>query len=404
MTETAARSFFWVGKDFSGQARQGTSSAESADLLRRELYSKGILVTHITLTKLSVARKRPLRLKAGLLSVFLRQCAGMLQAGLPLVQALAITTDCMPASRFRDEIYLIKQKVEGGSLLGEAISHSGLGTYHLLVNMIRAAEQSGTLDSTLQSLADDYEKAERLRARVKKALFYPLTVLLVALLVTTLLLVKVVPQFAVTFAELGAELPALTLTVMALSDLAIVHAPSAALGSAVIALLIRTLISRYASLQLLLDRLILGLPLIGRIVQNACLCRFSHTLAGSLRAGLPLMQALESTAAATGNRVFETACLSIRQLINEGQPLSFAVRKNSLFPVMIAQLVHAGEQSGTLDQMLQSCAARYEQDVDQAVDTLSSMIEPLVMIVLGAIVAILMLAMYLPVFRLGAVL
>ena len=404
MTETANRSFTWVGKDFGGQARQGTSSAENADLLCRELYLKGILVTHIKLTKLSVVRKKPLRLKAGMLSVFLRQSAGMLQAGLPLVQALAISIDCMPASQFRDEISNIKQQVENGSLLGEAISHSRLGTQNLLVNMIRAAEQSGTLDSTLQSLADDHEKAERLRARVKKALFYPFTVLLVALLVTTLLLVKVVPSFTSTFAELGAELPALTQAVMALSDLAIVYAPAAAIGSTVIVLLISSMIPRYASLQLLMDKLMMALPLTGKIVQNACLCRFSQTLAGSLRAGLPLMQALETTAAATGNRVFESACLSIRQLVNEGQPLSFAVRKNNLFPVMIAQLVHAGEQSGTLDQMLQSCAARYEQDVDQAVDTLSSMIEPLVMIVLGAIVAILMLAMYLPVFRLGAVL
>jgi type IV pilus assembly protein PilC len=191
---------------------------------------------------------------------------------------------------------------------------------------------------------------------------------------------------------------------MALSDLAIVYAPVAGVVLVVAILVLRTLISRNNTLQLLVDKLILVLPLCGSIVQNACLCRFSQTLSGSLRAGLPLMQALESTAATTGNRVFESACITIRHLINEGQPLSYAVRKNKLFPVMIAQLVYAGEQSGTLDQMLQTCADRYEQYVDQAVDTLSSMIEPLVMIVLGTIVAVLMLAMYLPVFRLGAVL
>ncbi|MDO9478806.1 MAG: type II secretion system F family protein [Pseudohongiella sp.] len=404
MTGISSRNYSWKGKDLSGQAQQGISSASSPELLRRELYVKGILVTHCKVSKMPAQKIKPLRLQPGMLTLFLRQSAAMLQAGLPLVQALEISIDCMPASRFKDEISYIKQQVAQGSLLGEAISLSALGKQSLLVNMIKAAEQSGTLDITMQSLADDHQKAERLRARVKKALFYPLMVLLVALLVTTLLLVKVVPQFESTFAELGAELPALTLTVMALSDLAIVYAPVAGVVLVVAILVLRTLISRSNTLQLLVDKMILVLPLCGSIVQNACLCRFSQTLSGSLRAGLPLMQALESTAAATGNRVFESACITIRHLINEGQPLSYAVRKNNLFPVMIAQLVYAGEQSGTLDQMLQTCADRYEQRVDQAVDTLSSMIEPLVMIVLGTIVAVLMLAMYLPVFRLGAVL
>lgn len=298
----------------------------------------------------------------------------------------------------------IRQQVAQGSQFGEALGRSALSEQSLLISMIKAAEQSGTLDLMLGSLADDQDKNERLRARVKKSLMYPLTVLVVALLVTGLLLIKIVPQFASTFASLGAELPALTQSVIMLSDIAIDYAPPASAAALSLVLLLRAALSRYKVLQMQLDRLLLSLPLTGTIVRNACLCRFSRTLSGSLSAGVPLLQALESTAAATGNHVYHSECLKIRQHINEGHPLSFAVRKNRLFPVMIAQLIYAGEQSGTLDQMLRTCAARYELAVDQAVDVMSTMIEPIVMTVLGVIVAILMLAMYLPVFRLGAVL
>lgn len=404
MTGNENNHYSWRGIDLEGQPQQGISSAANPELLRAQYYSKGILITHIkTAQKLTTALK-PLRPPPGQLSMFLRQCAGLLQAGLPLVQALEISIECLPASRFRTEMCAIRQQVAQGSQLGEALGRSALSGQTLLISMIKAAEQSGTLDHMLGSLADDQEKTEKLRARVKKALMYPLTVLVVALLVTALLLIKVVPQFASTFTSLGAELPALTQSVMMLSAMAIDYALPASATALSLVLLLRAAVSRYKLLQMLLDRLVLWLPLTGTIVRNACLCRFSRTLAGSLHAGIPLLQALESTAAATGNHVYQTECLKIRQRINEGHPLSFAVRKNRLFPVMIAQLVYAGEQSGTLDQMLRTCAARYELAVDQSVDVMSSMIEPIVMTVLGVIVAILMLAMYLPVFRLGAVL
>jgi type IV pilus assembly protein PilC len=391
MTGNQHHHYSWRGIDLQGQPQQGISSAATPELLRAQYYAKGILITHIkTAAKLTTTVK-PLRPPPGQLSMLLRQCAGLLKAGLALVQALDISIECLPASRLRTEMC-------------EALGRSALSEQTLLISMIKAAEQSGTLDHILGSLADDQEKTEQLRARVKKALIYPLTVLLVALLVTALLLIKVVPQFASTFTSLGAELPALTQSVMMLSDIAIDYALPASATAISLVLLLRAAISRYKVLHRLLDRLLLWLPLTGTIVRNACLCRFSRTLAGSLRAGVPLLQALESTAAATGNHVYQTECLKIRQRINEGHPLSFGVRKNRLFPVMIAQLVYAGEQSGTLDQMLHTCAARYEQAVDQSVDVMSSMIEPIVMTVLGVIVAILMLAMYLPVFRLGAVL
>lgn len=404
MTGNQHHHYSWRGIDLQGQPQQGISSAATPELLRAQYYAKGILITHIkTAAKLTTTVK-PLRPPPGQLSMLLRQCAGLLKAGLALVQALDISIECLPASRLRTEMCAIRQQVAQGSQLGEALGRSALSEQTLLISMIKAAEQSGTLDHILGSLADDQEKTEQLRARVKKALIYPLTVLLVALLVTALLLIKVVPQFASTFTSLGAELPALTQSVMMLSDIAIDYALPASATAISLVLLLRAAISRYKVLHRLLDRLLLWLPLTGTIVRNACLCRFSRTLAGSLRAGVPLLQALESTAAATGNHVYQTECLKIRQRINEGHPLSFGVRKNRLFPVMIAQLVYAGEQSGTLDQMLHTCAARYEQAVDQSVDVMSSMIEPIVMTVLGVIVAILMLAMYLPVFRLGAVL
>lgn len=404
MTDKASTLYSWKGTDLGGRPQQGLANAATPEILRTEFYAKGILVTHIKAAKKTATTQLYLRPPSGMLSMFLRQCAGMLQAGLPLVQALEISIECLPVSPFRTEMTAIRQQVAQGSLLGEAFGRSALGEQKLLISMIRAAELSGTLDHMLGSLAEDQEKNEQLRARVKKALMYPLMVLMVALLVTALLLIKVVPQFASTFAGLGAELPALTLSVMMLSDIAINYALPASAAALSLTLLLRALIRQHRSLQMLRDKLLLWLPLSGAIVRNACLCRFSQTLASSLRAGVPLLQALESTAAATGNHVYERECLLIRQRINEGHPLSFAVRKNRLFPVMIAQLVYAGEQSGTLDQMLSTCAARYEQAVDQSVDALSSMIEPMVMMVLGMIVAVLMLAMYLPVFRLGAVL
>jgi type IV pilus assembly protein PilC len=404
MTGNAGKQYSWRGTDLEGRPQQGVASAESHGALRMEFYAKGILVTDIKAVRKLASAQKSLRPPTGMLSMFLRQCAGMLQAGLPLVQALEVSIDCLPVSRFKTEMSAIRQQVAQGSLLGEAFSRSALGDQKLMISMIKAAEQSGTLDQMLGLLANDQEKSERLRARVKKALMYPLTVLVMAMLVTTLLLIKVVPQFATTFAGLGAELPPLTRTVMMLSDIAIDYALPASATALSLILLLRAMITRHKALQLLTDKLMLWLPLTGSVVRNACLYRFSQTLAGSLRAGVPLLQALESTAAATGNHVYELECLIIRQRINEGHPLSFAVRKNRLFPVMIAQLVYAGEQSGTLDQMLQTCAVRYEQAVDQSVDLLSSMIEPMVMIILGMIVAVLMLAMYLPVFRLGAVL
>jgi type IV pilus assembly protein PilC len=303
MTGNTGSQYSWRGTDLAGRPQQGVCSAESPGALRTEFYSKGILVTEIKTIRKLASTEKPLRPPTGMLSIFLRQCAGMLQAGLPLVQALDISIDCLPVSRFRTEMSGIRQQVAQGSLLGEALARSALGEQKLMISMIKAAEQSGTLDQMLGLLADDQEKSERLRARVKKALMYPLTVLIVAMLVTTLLLIKVVPQFASTFAGLGAELPPLTRTVMMLSDIAIDYALPASAAALSLTLLLRAMIARHTALQLLIDKLMLWLPLTSSVVRNACLYRFSQTLAGSLRSGVPLLQALESTAAATGNQV-----------------------------------------------------------------------------------------------------
>lgn len=404
MTTPLPTRFLWSGKNAAGQKVSGESEAQDVNTLQRLLYGQGIVLS--ASRKVRPVTKRVVRQKiaAADISIFLRQCAGLLQAGLPLVQSLEICIDSCRGTTLKTELQRIREQLDGGASFSSALRSSRLARDRLLLNLIHAAEQSGTLDDMMEKLATDSEKAQILRARVKKALMYPLAVLVVAAVVSALLLVKVVPQFAQTFSELGGELPALTRSVLALSDFLAQHIYLLVLLASLLVATLAGCLRRFAWARLFKDRMVRQLPVVGAIVQDACIARFCGTLSGSIKAGVPLVQALQTSAGATGNLVYENACMELAELVNQGQTLSFGVRKAACFPVMIGQLIHAGEQSGTLDQMLENCAIRYEQSVDQSVDKLSSLIEPVIMSVLGIIVATLLLAMYLPVFRLGSVL
>jgi type IV pilus assembly protein PilC len=392
--------FNWSGRDPQGLLVTGQSAAADINALKRDLYRQGIL-----LNGAKVVKPKPLAAAdVKQLPLFLRQCASLLQAGLPLVQCLDICIDSAARPAFRQLLRDLREQLAGGSSFYEAIVNSQLAQQQQLLNLIRAAEESGTLDICMERLANQAEKNALLEARIKKALSYPTAVLVITAVVTVLMLTRVVPQFATTFATLGAELPWLTQTLLSASDSVRSHLLLIAASPVLVVVTVKLCIKRYQMIRIIRDRLILHLPVMGPLLRDACLARLCRTLSDSLRAGVPLLQALTSATSTTGNHVFEKACQQLIEQIQEGQTLGFAVRTQSWFPVMIAQLVHAGEQSGTLDQMLENCALRYEQSVEQTVDRLGTLIEPVMMAVLGGIIATLMLAMYLPVFRLGAVL
>ena len=273
----------------------------------------------------------------------------------------------------------------------------------LFCNLVDAGEQSGALETMLDRLATYKEKSEALKAKIKKAMNYPIGVVAVAVIVTGILLVKVVPQFAVTFSSFGAELPAFTQIVLHLSDLAIAHWWKVIIAGFIGGIIFKEAKLRSPAFVDLIDRISLKLPVVGPILNSSCYARFTRTLSTTFSAGVPLVDALESVAGATGNIVYSTATRKIRDDVTTGQQLNFAIKNTTLFPVMITQMVSIGEESGALDGMLDKCATFYEAEVDNAVEGLTALMEPLIMAVLGVLVGGLMIAMYLPIFQLGAV-
>jgi type IV pilus assembly protein PilC len=273
----------------------------------------------------------------------------------------------------------------------------------MFCNLVESGEQSGALETMLDRVATYKEKSEALKSKIKKAMNYPIAVVAVALVVTGLLLVKVVPQFAETFSSFGAELPAFTLFVLKLSDIAIAHWWKVLIGIFLLNYGFKEARIRSKEFADGVDRVTLKLPVIGPLVEKSCYARFTRTLATTFSAGVPLVEALDSVAGATGNIVYSTATKRIRDDVTTGQQLNFAIRSTGLFPAMITQMVGIGEESGALDAMLDKCATYYEAEVDNAVDGLTSLMEPLIMSVLGTLIGGLMIAMYLPIFQIGQV-
>jgi len=300
-------------------------------------------------------------------------------------------------------VMLIRDDVAAGNNFADTIRKHPRYFDDLFCNLVDAGEQSGALETMLDRLATYKEKSEALKAKIKKAMNYPIAVVVVALVVTGILLVKVVPQFAETFSSFGAELPAFTQMVLNLSDLAIAHWWKVLIGVGVGGFVFKEAKVRSEAFRNALDRLTLKLPVIGPIQNSSCYARFTRTLATTFSAGVPLVDALDSVAGATGNIVYSTATKKIKDDVTTGQQLNFAIKNTTLFPVMITQMVGIGEESGALDSMLDKCAIYYEAEVDNAVDGLTALMEPMIMAVLGILVGGLMIAMYLPIFQLGAV-
>ena len=404
---TAARSsglevFVWEGTDKRGVKMKGETPGKSMNLVRAELRRQGINPTSVR------AKPKPLfggagkRVTPGDIAVFSRQIATMMKSGVPIVGGLEIIAGGQKNPRAKELYNDIRAEIEGGSSLYEALGKHPVQFDELYRNLVKAGEAAGVLETVLDTIASYKENIESLKGKIKKALFYPATVIAVAILVSAILLIFVVPQFQNVFASFGADLPAFTKMIIAASDFMIsywwlVLFIVVGVGTGFVFLKKRSLAFAH-----FLDRLILRLPVIGQIMHNSAIARFSRTLAVTFQAGVPLVEALDIVSGATGNTVYETAVKRIRDDVSVGYQVNVAMRQVGLFPHMVIQMAAIGEEAGALDAMLYKVAEFYEAEVNNAVDALSSLLEPLIMIFIGGIVGAMVVGMYLPIFKLAA--
>jgi len=393
--------FTWEGTDQNGKRIKGKTLAADEAAVRADLRRQGVVPVRVR--KQSALFQKRGKVAPADIAIFSRQLATMLSAGIPLVQAFEIIGNGHDNPAVQTLVLAVKQDVEGGTALAEALSKHPLHFDDLFVNLVTAGEQSGSLETLLDKIATYKEKTEAIKKKIKKALFYPTAVLVVAVIVTTILLLFVIPEFESLFEGFGADLPAFTRLVIDLSEfvrdkgwlLLIVVVGS--IGGYIY------MKKRSRRLREIQDRVSLKLPIIGSILKKAAIARYARTLATMFAAGVPLVEALESVAGACGNVIFENGVLAMRDEVSTGQRLQRAMMNTELFPNMVVQMIAVGEESGSLDDMAAKVADFYEEDVDNAVDSMSSLLEPLIMAILGVLVGGLVVAMYLPIFKMGAV-
>lgn len=394
--------FTWSGTDRTGRVTQGEIKSPTTAIARAQLRRQGINAKRIkkkTKPLFSLEKK----IVASDVAVFTRQLATMTRAGVPMVQAIDIVMDGTDKPLMKDLIRQIRNDVSGGAPVATSLGRHSKYFDDLYCSLVAAGENSGTLEVMLDRIANYKEKSEALKATIKKALTYPIATIFVAIIVTGILLMFVVPQFASTFANFGSDLPAFTQFVVTLSELV-----QATWLGIVISLLI--FIMGFSRLRAgnrkfanFVDRSLLRAPIFGGIVRDAIVARYARTLSTTFAAGVPLVEALDATAKAAGNAVFERSIKQVRNDVTSGLSLLQATRAAGVFPMFVLQMTSIGEESGTLDEMLGKVADQYEMQVDNAVDSISSLIEPLIMSILGVLIGGLMIAMYLPIFMLGSV-
>jgi len=392
--------FVWEGMDKKGNRVSGKSLAASETSLRADLRRQGVVPTKI---RKQSGIRRGGKVKPEDIAIFFRQLATMLAAGIPLVQSFEIVGAGHENPGMQKLILDVKASIEGGSTLHESFAKHPLHFDDLSVNLVQAGEQAGALENLLDKIATYKEKTEAIKKKIKKALFYPAAVLAVAVIVTVILLVFVIPQFEALFKGFGADLPAFTQMVVSLSKFVQTKGVFLAMvvGGAIYAFIYFHKRSR--AMREWIDRAMLKLPIVGPILVKAAIARYARTLATTFAAGVPLVEALTSVAGATGNIVYEKAVLRMRDEVSTGQRLQRSMENTGLFPNMVNQMIAVGEESGSLDAMAGKVADFYELEVDAAVDSMSSLLEPLIMAILGVLVGGLVIAMYLPIFKLAAV-
>ena len=401
-TDTDQIDFVWEGKDKAGSKTGGQISAKNETIARTDLRKMGIRVLKIKKKPKDLFAKKTQPITPADIAVFARQLATMLQAGVPLVQSFDIIGKGHKNPSMAELLLSIKAEIEGGDTLAEALKKNYLYFDDLFCSLVEAGEQAGVLETLLDKIATYKEKSESIKKKVKKALTYPIAVLAVAFIVTAILLIFVVPVFEDLFKSFGADLPSFTKFVISLSEWAQAWWWAVIGGLFAFVQTFSFFKKRSAAFRHFIDKTLLRLPIIGDIVNMSALARFARTLATMSAAGVPLVEALESVAGSCGNIIYTEAVLKIRDDVATGQRLMFAMQQVNLFPHLVIQMVAIGEESGKIDSMLDKVADFYEEEVDNLVDNLSSLMEPFIMVILGTLVGGLIVAMYLPIFKLGA--
>jgi len=395
--------FTWNGTDKAGRPSTGEIEAVSTAMAKAQLRQQGIKPKSVRKKAKPLFGGQGKPIKAADIAIFTRQMATMLKAGVPLVQSFEIVEDGLEKPRMRELVKSIRNDVASGSGLAPSLAKHPRYFDDLFCSLVGSGEDSGTLEVMLDRVATYKEKTEQLKAKIRKAMTYPIAVVCVAIIVCAILLIKVVPVFAETFENFGSELPAFTQFVMSISDFVIAWWYIIFAGIIATIFAFREIKLRSVKFSEWLDQLALRIPVVGGIVHDAVIARFSRTLSTTFAAGVPLVDALNSTAGAAGNSVYAKAIRRIRDDVTTGTTLYQSIKATGLFPNMLLQMVSIGEESGALDDMLDKVATHYEEAVDNAVDSLSSLMEPFIMSILGVLVGGLMIAMYLPIFMLGSV-
>lgn len=392
--------FTYQGKDRSGKVRKGEVSGSNPALVKAELRRQGIMNVKLSKKRADIVLFKP-KIKSDDIAIFTRQMATMMKAGVPLMRAFEIVAEGLENPTMAELVMQLKNTVSSGGTFGSALREHPKYFDDLYCSLVESGEQAGALETMLDRVALYKEKSESLKRKIKSALKYPITVLVIAALITALLLIKVVPVFSDMFASFGSDLPLPTQIVVDMSDWMLAN------GAVFFAVVVATIVGfqqglqRSEKLRHLWQRLTLKLPIFGKIFYQAAMARYARTLSTTFAAGVPLVEALDSAAGASGNIVYSTAIHNVRKEVESGTELATAMKGQNLFPPMLLQMVAIGEQSGALDDMLGKAAVVYEEEVDTMVDGLTSMMEPLIMSILGIIVGGLVVSMYLPIFQMG---
>ncbi|WP_330115005.1 type II secretion system F family protein [Pseudomonas sp. JS3066] len=394
--------FAWEGTDKKGSKIRGEISGQNPALVKAQLRKQGINPTKVrkkSASLLSAGKK----IKPMDIALFTRQMATMMKAGVPLMQSFDIIGEGFEKPAMRKLVEEVKQEVAAGNSLANSLRKKPDYFDDLYCNLVDSGEQAGALETLLDRIATYKEKTEALKAKIKKAMNYPIAVIVVAIIVTAILLIKVVPQFQSVFANFGAELPAFTLFVIGISEILQEWWFIVLAGLFAFAYVAQQAHKKSQKFRDWVDRTVLKLPIFGDILYKSAVARFARTLSTTFAAGVPLVDALDSVAGASGNVVFKNAVIKVKSDVSTGMQLNFSMRTTGIFPAMAVQMTAIGEESGALDEMLDKVASFYEAEVDNAVDGLTSLMEPMIMAVLGVLVGGLIIAMYLPIFQLGAV-
>lgn len=395
--------FQWQGTNKQGRRLKGEQSATSLNAVKAELRRQGITPIKVKKKPKDLFAARKPAIKPADIAIFSRMLATMMSSGVPLMQSMQIIGEGHENASMQDMVLSIKADVESGTSLTESLAKFPHHFDDLYISLVNAGEQSGTLETLLHEIAMYKEKTEALKAKVKKAMVYPASILVVAFIVTAILMIFVIPQFEALFTGFGADLPALTKFVITVS--VVFQEKWWLIFGTIIAVIVGITQAKKRSrkVQHFFDRLLLKIPVIGSVIENGAIARFARTFSTMFKAGVPMVEAMVSVAGATGNIVFSDATLIMRDDVATGTQLNVAMKSSDLFPNMPVQMVAIGEESGSLDSMLAKVADFYESQVDDAVDNMTALMEPMIMVILGGLIGTLVIAMYLPIFKMGAV-